>query len=632
MIYRLTIPAIISLLLNLNCIAQINPKAQSLQQRFKNHNAYAENIEVKYTFSATSNEQKIKVKEEKSTDLISLRYNTIVNEIEVYDQNSEILKFYGESSLKQKAIDLMKFCGKYTHEGFFYDDSKFCSHKINLKEVGETWNIKSIKETFDSRYFTSVYFEGSYPTAKKIVTFVIPENIEVELREFNFDGYTITKSNYKEGKNNIIEYTANELEGSQSERFNRGVQYFRPHILVLVKSITTAKGKTNILANTADLYSWYKSLVGQLNPKPELLKPTVDRLTQNKTNDEEKIQSIFYWVQDNIRYIAFENGIAGFKPDEAHSVFEKKYGDCKGMANLLTEMLKIAGYDARLTWIGTNIIRYDYSIPSLAVDNHMICTIILNNKKYFLDATEKYIPLNEYAYRIQDREVMIENGNNYIIEKVPNSNPSKDFEIKKFKLNINDLRLHGHCELILNGENRKDFLYGYNYSKSEDRSKYTENQFSEGIKNISISDITLPELNDRKQALLFTGKASLENYISKFNNEMYIDADPTKDFKSWEIKNERQSDVDFGRKIYSKLEIEITLPADYTLNTLPENLTIKEEEFLFNIQYKKEGDKIIYIKEIEIHKGIISKSNFKIWNESIKKLNKTYESPVILKK
>ena len=63
---------------------------------------------------------------------------------------------------------------------------------------------------------------------------------------------------------------------------------------------------------------------------------------------------MFYWVQDNIRYIAFENGIMGFKPDAAQNVLNKKYGDCKGKANLLKEMLKLAGYDARLTWIGTS--------------------------------------------------------------------------------------------------------------------------------------------------------------------------------------------------------------------------------------------------------------------------------------
>ena len=57
--------------------------------------------------------------------------------------------------------------------------------------------------------------------------------------------------------------------------------------------------------------------------------------------------------------------------------------------------------DARLTWIGTRSIPYDYTIPSLAVDNHMICTVFLGEEKYFLDATEEYVGFGDYAYRIQ---------------------------------------------------------------------------------------------------------------------------------------------------------------------------------------------------------------------------------------
>ena len=43
------------------------------------------------------------------------------------------------------------------------------------------------------------------------------------------------------------------------------------------------------------------------------------------------------------------------------------------MANLLTCMLRSIHLDARRCWIGTKHIAYDYSTPSLSVDNHMIC-------------------------------------------------------------------------------------------------------------------------------------------------------------------------------------------------------------------------------------------------------------------
>src|SRR5690606_28449367 len=79
----------------------------------------------------------------------------------------------------------------------------------------------------------------------------------------------------------------------------------------------------------------------------------------------------------------------------------------------------IAGYDARLTWIGTDRIPYNHDVPSLAVDNHMICSVLLNGKIYILDATEKYNPFGTYAERIQGKEILIEDGAYYILQHVP---------------------------------------------------------------------------------------------------------------------------------------------------------------------------------------------------------------------
>src|SRR5690606_25504057 len=145
-----------------------------------------------------------------------------------------------------------------------------------------------------------------------------------------------------------------------------------------------------IFATTQDLYNWYNSLALELKNDKKDLKPLVDSLTKNATTNYQKIQNIFYWIQDNIRYIAFEDGLAGFKPDEAAKVYKNKYGDCKGVANLAKVMLEIAGVDARLTWIGTRGRVYGYSIPSLMVDNHMICTAIDGDTMYHIDPTETF--------------------------------------------------------------------------------------------------------------------------------------------------------------------------------------------------------------------------------------------------
>ncbi len=137
------------------------------------------------------------------------------------------------------------------------------------------------------------------------------------------------------------------------------------------------------------------------------LKQQVTSLTNGKKSDEEKIKAIYYWVQDNIRYIAYEDGFSGYVPAKAQDVFAEKYGDCKGMANLLTENAEDRRLWCTLTWIGTRHIPYDHSVPVMCVDNHAITTLYFKGKEYFLDGTEKYAPFGEDAFRIQGKSALI---------------------------------------------------------------------------------------------------------------------------------------------------------------------------------------------------------------------------------
>ena len=139
----------------------------------------------------------------------------------------------------------------------------------------------------------------------------------------------------------------------KNERSAPGPTYYVPHILVLSKS-AEVKGNNHVYFKTVkEQYDWYKSLVDQTGNDEKMIKEKTEELVSGLKTDEEKVKKIFQWVQDNIRYIAFENGIAGFRPEKAQEVLRKKYGDCKGMANLLMVMLHSINLDARRCWIGT---------------------------------------------------------------------------------------------------------------------------------------------------------------------------------------------------------------------------------------------------------------------------------------
>ena len=622
---------LIGVTLSTLAMAQDYPKmAEKFQQQYKDKEAIVLHSNIRYEYVRDA-KVGAKIAVQSNEKLLSLRYNSSLYRTQYYDRNSQVDKFFAESNLKQKVADYSKFCGSYTQDGLFYDDSKFCTVSLKLKERGEVWDVTNIKKINDVKYLTSVYFSEQLPVQEKKISFVVPDGITIEIKEFNLNHFSITKTEKSEANQKVIEYTVKDLPGLEKNTFDRGMQFSQPHLLILVKSMMVGDKKVNVLSTPQDLYAWYSSLTSQLKPNRQALTPTVNELIKGKMSDEEKVKAIYYWVQDNIRYIAFEDGIAAFKPDEAHAVFEKRYGDCKGMANLMKEMLKVAGYDARLTWIGTRRILYDQTIPSLAVNNHMICTLLLSGKKYFLDATEKYIPFGQNAQRILDRPVMIEDGDKFIADKITETEKNRDVDFRNIKAFIQGDDLQGKYVINLKGEAKKNFLYQYNYTQNDRKDEFMDNFISVGNKNVKTSNLKLPDLKERSGPLDLECDLVYSGAVSSFNKEYYIDIDPAKNFKNWIIDETRQSDIDFGERIYKKTSVELQIPKGYTVAHLPEQITVSEPEFSFNIRYKLAGNNIIYTKELKIPEGIINKNAFPRWNKAVKQLGEAYENQIILK-
>jgi hypothetical protein len=487
------------------------------------------------------------------------------------------------------------------------------------------------KKYDDVKYFTSLFFNDEYPVLSKKITFEIPNWLDVELKEFNFDGFKINKTSNTEDKKTIVTYTLENVPAAFKENSMPGRSYLYPHILVIAKSFTKDGATTTLFKSNADLYNWYKSLIAMMKDDTTVMKSKVNELTANAKTDEEKIKNIYYWVQDNIRYIAFEDGIAGFKPDESNNVFEKRYGDCKGMANLIKQMLKLAGFDARLTWIGTKHIAYDYSTPSLAVDNHMICTLMYNGKKIFLDGTEKYNSFGEYAERIQNKEAMIEDGDKCIIEKIPTTTADFNKETFKTTLAIENETLKGVCNKTYQGESRAEFLNIYNGFENTKRKERLDGYLSKQNKSIAVSDVKTSDLQNRDSKLTIDYNIAIQNKISSFDDEIYVDLEFMNEYKNFELKD-RKVAYEMGYKTNYVSQINLKIPDGYNVTKMPTNLSIKENDFDINLSYENTGKEIIYKKSFMFKNGLIKADAIEKWNEFNKKLKENYNQQITLSK
>lgn len=608
-----------------------NAKTAGLfKEKYPESNAIILENEVWVNFELK--EDVVNVEEISDSKIMSLRINNLVNRAINYDINSKIS---GDCVITEKGKNLhvVPVCGNYESAGIFHSDHMLCIYPLSFNKLGEifTFSYKLKKE--DIRYYTSVFFQSGLPAVNSKITFTVPKWLDLELKEMNFEGYSIQKSVKESPKGTTYEYTATDLEEFKTEPNSFGISHTYPHLLLVAKSYKNGTQNTvRIISNTNDLHSWYGQLVLQLENNTALLKPLVEKIVAGSSGDLEKIKAIFYWVQDNIRYIAFENGIAGYKPAEASDVLRLKYGDCKGMANLTKWMLKTAGYDARLVWIGTEGIPYNYTTPSLAINNHMICRVNLNEHHYYLDATEKYLGFNDYAERIQGRTAMVEDGKSYLLDTIPVFNKDRNLNTNQFDLSISGQTLTGKCIQNYQGESHQDILYFLNNLEREKQKDFKEILISKEDKNMSVNNITSSDITDKEQAYRLEGDLVISNKISVFDNDYYIDVDFYKDFNNQKIKETRKSDIAFNEKKFSKMTVHLEVPQGYVIKYLPVALEIKEKQFSFTVSYKVDKNQLTYERIITIDNGFISKSGFETWNKAIKALSEKYNDKVILTK
>lgn len=575
----------------------------------------------------------IEFKEDRSKGKIAVvryddEYIALQNKVKFY-----YTKFYdGESEITAFQSGAPADDDYYNSDGIFHSDVRVIYSAINLRDFAQIHETYSIKEYHDLRYLTSIYLTQPYPCLKRKIRIVIPEDMKVNLLQFNLEEFDIS-SKTEDGKKSVIyTYSGTNLESFTNEKDAPGNSYIYPHILFNIESYSESGKQKTLFSSTDDLYGWYSSLVDKIGNNKEPLRKQVEKLTAEAQSDKEKVESIFYWVQNNIRYIAFEDGIAGFKPENCQNVYKKKYGDCKGMANLMKQMLIIAGFDARLTWMGTKSLAYDYTTPSLAVDNHMICALKWEDDFIYLDATEEFINIDSYAERIQGQAVLIEDGTKYILKTIPISSHEKNKRTYELNLEVGaENKLEGNVEVKFSGEAKTSLMQYVKYTESNKKEEAIADFLSYGDNNIKITDIEEAGFDHKSTQGSLKGSIEMDEYVSEFGKELYVYLDPYKLYEQSEFRKERKFDYWMSYKKFETITVKLKIPSGFTLSSIPEPISFQNEDFKFNGKYKEDGQTIEYNFSVEIPDAKISVDNINSWNDFNSKLDEFYEQPLIFK-
>jgi hypothetical protein len=248
-----------------------------------------------------------------------------------------------------------------------------------------------------------------------------------------------------------------------------------------------------------------------------------------------------------------------------------------------------------------------------------------------LDGTEKFNSFGEYAERIQNKEVMIEDGDQFILLKVPTSLAIENKETFKATLKVVNEKLIGTCQRTFSGESRSQFQNIYNSFESSKKGEALEGFLSRNDKNNHVSDIKTSDLKSRDQKLTIDYNLDSSNRVSMFDDEMYINFEFMNEYKGLTFKD-RKTDYEFDYKTMYETEISIALPEGYKIEKKPENLKIIDEDYAIEANFTLKGNTIIYKKSFQFKNALLRKSHIESWAAAHKKLLEFYNSSITLTK
>lgn len=533
-------------------------------------NVFIESLTDDYTI-VERNGSPFEVKNVKKATYVALQRDEEVTAVEGYGGTIKIDKASapGAKPVYQPWID--------SHE--FYTDQRLCTLPFTLR-AGKKANVEFRRTYTAPEQFCKIIMSSIDSTARYSVTVTVPAPLagKIKVTPFRFpaSGQFTTETDQK--GNTVYRATIDNMPAMQHEKYAPLASVAAPALLV-----------TGVFQGLDGLYSFLKSHVPD-DPVDGPVAAKASELTAGLDSDIDKANAIAAWVRNNIRYVAIEHGEWAYRPDDAASCMAKLFGDCKCSANLIKTMLRSVGVDGRFCWIGTaGSVPHDWSdTPALCAGNHCIAAAVTGDSIIYLDGTVANCPSGYIPPSIQGRQVLIEDGDSYRLERVPVLPVESNTESYSARVTLSGDRsaLAGVVRYTLTGKSHIAMASTYLKSQQADRKYLIESYLLDGNKSRQV-DRPIFETGDSTviRAVVIDPAA-----VTAAGTTLYVNLLPVSTALNPIDSPRRTQPVTGFTPCCRRSVINFAIPADFEVDNLPGAANLDNDWFTFNATYTLDSD------------------------------------------
>ena len=391
-----------------------------------------------------------------------------------------------------------------------------------------------------------------------------------------------------------------------------------------------------------EIADWYSDAVNNKSEEDFEILALYKKLfpQENKTMTEfQKAKVIYDYIESNIRYSSVSFRQSAYIPQRASATLTSRLGDCKDLSNLFVTLAHMAGINAQMVLVDTRDNgQKDILLPSVDF-NHCIAKAVLDNKSYFIELTDNYLPFTSLpnnlngaiALQIPSKSVSAKAE----LIQLKNDNRTKDVIKRIMDISPNEGDLNVAVKTIKYGAFssyiREDFRNLDHEKQMQEMEKTVAGSYKNNVRLEKISFNDLDKLND---SVMFSYIYKVKNEIAEIGSMntfkvIYPDIVASLDNFS---SDKRDYPIEYWR--YENADayettVNITAPAGKKFVELPKGELLTFRDMNYSIQYTlKTPDKLTITRKFTNERAQqISPENysaFKIFFEKIVKAEQKF--------
>lgn len=357
------------------------------------------------------------------------------------------------------------------------------------------------------------------------------------------------------------------------------------------------------------------------------LKSTVAEITTGQTSPEQKINSIYNYVKQNV---AWDGSYRRYVSTPLKKVLENKKGNSAEINFLLASMLEKANFEVYPVLVSTRnhgFVRE--SIPVASQFNNMVCVVYVDGKQILLDATVKFLPIGVLPQNCL-------NGRGLVISKERSSWVNLESSLKsRFLVNTEftiseDESLQGKIAFERTGYEAQKSRNNYFIEGEE---KYIESLSKE--RGWEISNSAFADAKEIGMPFKEEHQFEIVDEITSAADIYYIDPFITAKMSENIFKLEdRQYPVNFGSPFERIYMAKITIPEGYEMEELPQSkvLRLPEDGARYVYSVNQMGNVVNIMSNLSVNRSIFSQVEYPNLREFYNQIVAKQAEMIVIKK